>query len=117
MIDHEVGGHERIGFRGISAHGCEGVAHGGDVDDAGDAGEILKKHAGGHERDFFGVFTSGTAMREGIDIGGLHLAAVFVAEQVLEQNAVGERQARDVGNAFFLQRGEAENAVVRSRHI
>ena len=47
---------------------------------------------------------------------GLDLAAVFVAQQVFEQNAMRERQAGDVGDAFFLERGEAENAVVRAGH-
>ena len=49
VIDDEIGGEQRIGARGIGAHGGEGVAHGRQVDHAGHAGEILQQDAGGHE--------------------------------------------------------------------
>ena len=82
----------------------------------GHAGEILQQNARGHEGNLL-RFRAADAARDGVDVGGLHLAAIFVTQQVFEQDAVRERQARNVGNALFLQRGEAENAVVRARHI
>ncbi len=52
VVDDQVGGHERIGAAGVGAHGGKGVAHGGEIDHAGHAGEVLQQDAGGHEADF-----------------------------------------------------------------
>ena len=38
---------------GIAAELLHGVAHGGEIDDAGDSGEILQEDAAGGEGDFF----------------------------------------------------------------
>ena len=40
---------------GVGAHRRERVAHGGEIDHAGDAGEILQQDARGHEVDLFGM--------------------------------------------------------------
>ena len=42
MIDYEFDGLQRIDQRGVAAEVLHGVAHGGEIDDAGDAGEILE---------------------------------------------------------------------------
>ena len=52
MIDHQLGGLKRIDLAGIAAQLLDGVAHGGEVHDRGDAGEILHEHSGGGEGDF-----------------------------------------------------------------
>jgi hypothetical protein len=53
VIDHELGGEERIDALGIPAHFLHRFAHRGEIDDGGNAGEILQQDACGHERDFF----------------------------------------------------------------
>ena len=45
MIDHQIGRDQRIGALGIGAHVAQRVAHGGQIDHAGHAGEILQQHA------------------------------------------------------------------------
>ena len=45
MVDHQIHGDQGIGFLGIGAHLGERVAHGGEIDHAGHAGEILEQHA------------------------------------------------------------------------
>ena len=42
VIDHEFGGEKRIDALGIAAHSLHGFAHGGEIHDGGDAGEILQ---------------------------------------------------------------------------
>ena len=42
MIDHQLGGKQRIDFLRIAAEFAHGVAHGGQIDDGGHAGEILQ---------------------------------------------------------------------------
>ena len=54
VVDDELGGLERIDLFGVAAEGLHGVAHGGEVDDGGDAGEVLHEDAGGHVGDLAG---------------------------------------------------------------
>ncbi len=106
---------QRIGAVGVGAHGGQGVAHGGEIDHAGHAGEILQQHARGHEADFLGV-GAGDAAGDVSMSAALNAAAVFVAQQVFEQDLGGEGQAGDVADAVFFQRGEAEVAIFRVAH-
>ena len=53
VVDHQVGGHQRIGAARVGAHRGQGVAHGGQIHHAGHAGEILQQHARRHEADLF----------------------------------------------------------------
>ena len=41
VVDYQVGGQQGIGALGVGAEGGQRVAHGGEIDDAGHAGEIL----------------------------------------------------------------------------
>ena len=103
------------GCRGLIRAGSppsclHGVAHGGEVDHAGDAGEILEEDAAGGEGDFFvglGIFIPG-GHRTHVFL--LHVAAVFGAQQVLEQDAeaVGEMFG---GDALLVERVEAVDFV------
>ncbi len=110
VIDHQVRGHQGIGAGGIGAHGGKGVAHGGEIDHTGHAGEVLKQHARGHEGDFLGA--GAFAFGDERHVGGGDALAVLVAEEVLEQDADREGKARDVGDALFLERRETEVVVV-----
>ncbi len=102
VVDDEIDRHQRIDLRRVTAHRLHGVAHGGQIDDAGDAGEVLQEHAGWAIGDLglgglgFQPFCAGS------DVGGLDGAAVLVAQQVLEQHLERERQLRDPGQAVFL---------------
>ena len=51
VVDDELGGLEGVDFVGVAAEGAHGVAHGGEVDDGGNAGEVLHEDAGGHVGD------------------------------------------------------------------
>ena len=59
MIDHQVHGHERIDLERVATGALHGRAHGGEVDDARDAGEILQDDAGDLEGDFVGRIAGG----------------------------------------------------------
>ena len=45
VVDHQLDRHERVDPRRIAAQVVHGVAHRGEVDDRGDAGEVLHQHA------------------------------------------------------------------------
>jgi hypothetical protein len=110
VIDYEFDGLQRIDEGGIAAELLHGVAHGGEVDDAGDAGEILKEDAAGSEGDFFfglGIFVPGGEARCLLLVD---VAAVFGAQKVFEQDAQGERKMFG-GDALLVEGVEAVDFV------
>ncbi len=105
VVDDELGGLERVDLVGVAAEGAHGVAHGGEVDDCGHAGEILHEDAGGHVGDLAGGLGGGVPLGEELDVVGGDGAAVFVAEEVFKQDAEGEG---DLGEVVLFERGEGE---------
>jgi len=110
VIDYEFDGLEGIDERGIAAELLHGVAHGGEVDDAGDAGEILEQNTAGSEGDFLVGLGIPVPGRERPNVFFLYVAAVLSAEQVLKQDAQGEREMFR-GNALLVERVEAVDFV------
>ena len=93
VVDDELGGSEGIDALGIAAEGLDGVAHGGQIDDGGDAGEVLHEDAGRHVGDLAAGLGLGVPVGEELDVGGGDVDAVFAAEQVFEQDLEAEGQA------------------------
>src|SRR5260370_35760779 len=52
VVDNQLGGEEWIDARGIAAHTLDGFAHGGGIDDGGNAGEIREQDGRRDERGF-----------------------------------------------------------------
>jgi hypothetical protein len=110
VVDYQFDGLERIDEGGIATELLHGVAHGGEIDYARDAGEILEQNAAGGEGDFFvglGMFVPGG---EGADFLFSDVAAVFGAQEVLEQNAEGIREVFG-GDALLVEGVEAVDFV------
>ena len=56
MVDDEIDGRQRIDLLRIAAELRHGVAHGGEIDDGRNAGEVLHQHARRAEGDLaFGL--------------------------------------------------------------
>ena len=91
VVDDELRRDERIDLRRIAALLAHRVAHRGEVDDRGHAGEVLEEHARRHERDLARRLVRGHPARDGLDLG---LGAV--AEHVLEQDPQRVREPRHV---------------------
>src|SRR5260370_8680781 len=108
VVDNQLGGEEWIDARGIAAHTLDGFAHGGEIDDGGNAGEILEQDARGHEGDFFlrGV---GSPASEGANVLGADEAAIFAAQKIFEENAEGERELGERVDAVLFQLFKAAN--------
>ena len=51
VVDHHLGGRQRVDLVGVAAEVADRLAHGGQVDDAGHAGEVLHDHPGRGELD------------------------------------------------------------------
>ncbi len=79
----------------IAAELRHGVAHGGEIDHGGHAGEILHQHARRAEGDLAVALALGEPRRHGADVVGGDGAPVLVPQQVFEQHLQRERQLRD----------------------
>ena len=113
VVDHELGRDERVDPGRVAAHLGHRVAHRGEVDDGGHAGEVLHQHARGRERDLLARLRLGVPAGERLDVGRGDRAVALGAQQVLEQHLQRERQPRDV--EALLQRVEAEDLVLARR--
>ena len=101
VVDHEFTGDEWVDDARVAAEGQDGVAHAGQVDDGRDTGEVLHEDALWGEGDLLGGIASGFAVlggvvgpvEDGFDLTGPNGLAVFVAEEVLEQDLDGVGQS------------------------
>jgi len=107
MIDDEVDRGERIDFRGRATEFGHRIAHRGEIDNAGNAGEILHQHAGRAERDFAIALLLLHPRGERLDVGRRDRTAILVAQEILEQHLQGIGQARNVAISGLLDRFEA----------
>ena len=101
VVDHQVGGNERVDAGRVAAHLGHGVAHGGQVDDARHAGEILEDDAGRHEWELVFTRVGRVPGGEGPDVVGVYQAGARggVAQRVLEQDLDREWELRQIGHA------------------
>ena len=96
VVDHQLGRHQRVDLRRVAAELGHRVAHRGEVDDRGHAGEVLHDDAAGRERDLLGRLGVVVPGRERLDVLLADGDAVLGAQQVLEQDLQRERQPGDV---------------------
>ena len=109
MIDDELDGLQRVDPLRIAAEPDDAVAHRGEVDDRRHAGEVLKEHARRHERDFLLQVGRRIPGRQRPDRVRLDELAVFATEQVLEQDLLRVREARNGRESGLLERRQAED--------
>ena len=110
VIDDKIDRDQRVDLLGIAAERLHRVAHRGEIDHGGNAGEVLHQHARRAEGEFmvrgFGLEPLG----DRLDVFLGDRAPVFIAQQVLEENFHRVRQARDAFEAVLF--GDRE-AVIR----
>ena len=101
VVDHQVGGNQRIDAGRVAAHLGHGVPHGGEVDHARDAGEVLEDDARRHERELVLARVRWVPGGQRADVVGVHQSSARcgVPQHVLEQDLDGERQSREVWHA------------------
>ena len=97
VVDDHVGGGERVHLVRVAAEGGDGFTHRREVDDAGDAGEVLHDHARGRELDLDARLGRGIPVRDGADVVFGDVRTVFGAEKVLGENLEGIRQFLGAG--------------------
>ena len=100
VIDDQLRGGKRVDPVRVAPQGLHGVAHGGQINHRGDAGEVLHQHAGRGERDLLAGFRLGVPVGQSGDVVLSDIDAIFVAQQVLQQDLQAIRQAADFVFAF-----------------
>ncbi|MDQ1132351.1 hypothetical protein QE386_000946 [Pseudoxanthomonas winnipegensis] len=115
MVDHQFGRDLRVDLLGLAAQLDHRIAHGGQVDHAGHAGEVLQHHARGHEGDLGVRLGLGVPLGHRLDVLGRDADPVLAAQQVLQQDLHGVGQAGDV--EALAELGKAEVGIGGSRHV
>ncbi len=92
MVDDEFDRLERIDLLRVAAEAYDAVAHGREIDDGGNPGEVLQQDARGRERNLFLLGGLDVPVRHRLDVVGIDEPAVLAAEQVLEKDLERVRQ-------------------------
>ena len=111
MVDDEIDRSERVDLLRVAAELRHCVAHGGKVDHGGNAGKVLHQHAGRAEGDFAVALAFLEPERDAANVVGGDRAAIFVTQQILEQDLERERQVGDTGQPVSLGLLEVEIVV------
>jgi hypothetical protein len=92
VVDHQVGRCQRVDLLRFAAEVADRLAHGGQVDDAGDTGEILHHDTGRRVLNLNAGLRLGIPVRYRFDVVFGDVGPVLVAKQVLGEDfeAVGE---------------------------
>src|SRR5262249_34763346 len=102
MVDHEIDRHRGFDLLGAPPPRPHGVAHGGEIDHPGHAGEVLHQDSGGAEVDLLGRFAAvAEPLGEGGDVLPLDGGAVLVTDQVFQQDAQGRGQAAEIADLLL----------------
>jgi hypothetical protein len=92
VVDDELGGAERVDLGRVAVEVPDRLAHRGEVDDRGHAGEVLHDDARGTELDLLAGFGFRVPAAERTDVVGGDVDAVLGAEQVLQQDLEAVRE-------------------------
>ncbi len=113
MVDHQLGGKERVDLLGVSPQSFHRSAHRRQVHHARYAREILQQHARRHERDLSLTDVLGLPASQSPDVVGVDRFSILAAEQVLEQDLqrIGEALHRKPGGVEPLEAVERVRLV------
>ena len=118
MVDHQIDRRQRVDLPRVALQRLHGVAHGGEIDHGGNAGEVLHQHARRAEGDFaLGLAAGGEEGGDALDVGPGHRPAVLVAQQVFQQHLERNRKPGNACKAVLLRRLEAEVGVILRSHL
>ncbi len=117
MVDDEIHRLKRIDQARVASQACQRVAHRGEIDDGGNSGEILEQHSRGAEGDLFFDFPLHVPGREGAHVVGLDELAVFVSEQVFEEDLEADGESACVPVRELGQGIQPKDRVLPTRNV
>jgi hypothetical protein len=101
VVDDQLGRLQRIDLFRIAAQGLHGVAHGGEIDDGGHAGEVLHEDAGGHVGDL----AAGLGLR--VPVGEEAMSPAVTLTPSSRRSRFSSRILRLKGRRLGSKRGQA----------
>jgi hypothetical protein len=101
VVDDQVGRRQRIDLFGVAAQLADGLAHGGQVDDARHPGEVLHDHPRGGELDLHARVGRRIPVGDGLDVVLGDVGAVLGAQQVLGEHL--EAVGKFLGTGYRVQ--------------
>ena len=119
VIDHQMHGHLRVDLLRIAAQRLDAIAHRGQIDHGGHAGEVLHQHARGAILDLMiaALFLLPVDHRLRVFLGNGR-AAILEPQHVFQQHLQREGQAGYIAKACcLLQREEAVFLTVHGHRI
>ena len=85
VIDHHLSGVERVDLVGVSSQRSDSLTHGGQVNNARNAGEVLHENACGGELYFYTGVCGGIPVGKSINMFFCYIGTVFVTKKILRQ--------------------------------
>jgi hypothetical protein len=118
VVDDQVGGDERVdllGGAGVTGHADDGLAHRRQVDDRGDAREVLQHHAARDEGDLLGARVGGVVGGDSGDVLLPDGESIQLAEGGLEQDA--DRVRKPLHAVEYVESGHRPGAERSLDHL
>ena len=124
MVDHHIRLDLRVDDLRVAAELLDGVAHGGQIDDARHAGEVLHHHAGRRELDLMARLRVRIPVEQRLDVFVGDVGAVDVAYQVFDEDLQRVRQMVDTGKVrdvvvlvILASRGQSRQLIISQGHV
>ncbi len=108
VVDHEVARHQRVDAVRIASGARHRGAHGGEIDDCGDAGEVLQQHARREERHAHARTRRLRPGRQREHVLLAHVQPAGIAQQPLEQDPHRVGQPLRIGGTGLIEPVDAE---------
>ena len=103
VIDHQIHRHQRLDDLGIFLQAGDCGAHGGEIHQERNAGEILEHDAGDDEGNFLLGGRLGVPRGQSFDVLLGHFLAVAIAEHRFEDDADADGQSGDLPEPLLFQ--------------
>ena len=124
MVDHHVGLDLRVDDLRVSPEFLDRITHGGEIDDARHAGEVLHDHAGRRELDLMARLGVRIPFEQCLDVIIGDVGAVDVAHQILDEDLQRVGQMVDAGKirnvvvvVILASRGQSRQLIISQGHI
>ncbi len=117
VIDDQIDGNRRVDAGRVASEPLHRAAHGSQIDDRGNAGEVLEDHPRGKERHFLRTGLLRIPAGERLDVGFGGDSPVAVPEGGFEKDLDAEGKSRERWEPGFLEPLELKHGdvLVRSR--
>ena len=110
VIHDHLGWLEGVDLPRVTAERPHRIAHRGEIDDGWDASEVLHQDSRWAVGDLHRGLRLGVPVEEGFDVARRDALSILMAQEILEEDSVRQRESSDVVPAL-LERAQASDLV------